>query len=78
MYLFHSDLVFLAPEVIQSDRFHCTVVTKSSPEHFLQHVNQVHVVRGVHGIVVVKVEEHHLHHTSKSNNTHFKYAYLRQ
>lgn len=54
-YLFHSDLVFLAPEVIQSDRFHCTVVTESVPEHFLQHVNQVYVVRCVHGIVVVKV-----------------------
>lgn len=55
IYSFHSDLVFPAPEVIQSDCVHCTVVTKFAPEHFLQNVNQVHVVHCIHGIVVVKV-----------------------
>lgn len=54
--------MFLSPEVIQSDGFHCTVVTKFASEHFLQHVNQVDVVHYVHGIVVVKVKKHNLHH----------------
>lgn len=55
IYAFRSDLLFLVPEVVQSDGLHCTVVTKPAAEHFLQHVDEVHMMLCIHCIVVVKV-----------------------
>lgn len=57
---FRSDLELLVPQVVQSDGLHCTVVTESAAEHFLQHVDQVRVMLCVHCVVVVKVEKHYL------------------
>lgn len=61
---FGSHLVFLLPEVVQSDALHCTVGTKFAAEHLLQHGDEVHVMLCVHCIVVVEVQKHDLNQSN--------------
>lgn len=58
-----SHLVFLLPQVVQSNVLHCTVSTKLAAKHFLEHVEEVHMMLRVHCIVVVKVQKNYLNHS---------------
>lgn len=53
--IFWSHLVFLLPEVVQSDVLHCTVAAQLTAKHFLEHFDEVHVVLWIHCIVMIEV-----------------------
>lgn len=63
-----SHLVFLLPEIVQSDVLHRTVIAQFAAKYFLEHADEVNVVLCLHCIVMVKVQEHHLHKLNIKHN----------
>lgn len=58
--IFDSHLVFPLPQIVQSNVLHCTVSAKLAAKHFLEHVDEVHMMLRVHCIVVVEVQKNYL------------------
>ena len=63
-----SHLMFLLPQVVQSNALHYTVVTKLAAEHLPQQVDEVHVMLCAHRVVMVEVQEHDLNQSDVTFN----------